>query len=229
MLETIHEYARERLQDSGEAEEIGRAHIRYFLALAEEAAPELTGADQVSWMDRLEAEHDNFRAALSRSLEPGDAESALRIGGALWRFWNVRGHFSEGRHWLGTGLSGGGAAPVGVRGEASLGLGYLELRQGDYVRAVEDLEASLSLYREVEDRRGEAYALCFLGWIALDRSDLQSRGVAGGEPRPEPGSGHRKGRERSAQRARHVERLSRRLRACFRHAGGEPEPGQGGQ
>ena len=79
MLETIHEYARERLQDSGEAEEIGRAHIRYFLALAEEAAPELTGADQVSWMDRLEAEHDNFRAALSRSLEPGDAESALRI------------------------------------------------------------------------------------------------------------------------------------------------------
>ena len=144
MLETIHEYARERLQDSGEAEEIGRAHIRYFLALAEEAAPELTGADQVSWMDRLEAEHDNFR-----------------------------GHFSEGRHWLGTGLSGGGAAPVGVRGEASLGLGYLELRQGDYVRAVEDLEASLSLYREVGDRRGEAYALCFLGWIALDRSDLQ--------------------------------------------------------
>ena len=79
MLETIHEYARERLQDSGEAKEIGRAHIRYFLALAEEAAPELTGADQVSWMDRLEAEHDNFRAALSRSLEAGDAESALRI------------------------------------------------------------------------------------------------------------------------------------------------------
>src|SRR5215208_2638945 len=173
MLETIHEYARERLQESGEAEEIGRGHIRYFLALAEEAAPELTGADQVSWMDRLEAEHDNFRAALSRSLEAGDAKSALRIGGALWRFWNVRGHFSEGRHWLGTGLSGGEAAPVVVRAEASLGLGYLELRQGDYGRAVEDLEASLSLYRGVGDRRGEAYALCFLGWIALDRSDLQ--------------------------------------------------------
>jgi predicted ATPase len=89
MLETIHEYARERLQGSGEDEEIGRAHMRYFLALAEEAAPELTGADQVSRMDRLEAEHDNFRAALSRSLEAGDAESALRIGDALWRFWNV--------------------------------------------------------------------------------------------------------------------------------------------
>jgi predicted ATPase len=173
MLETIHEYARERLVESGEAEEIGRAHTEYFLALAEEAEPELTGANQVLWMDRLEAEHDNFRVALARSLETGEAESALRIGGALWRFWNVRGYFSEGRRWLGTGLSEGGTAPSSVKARASLGLGYLELRQGDYVRAVEDLEASLSLYREVGDRRGEAYALCFLGWIALDRSELQ--------------------------------------------------------
>jgi len=173
MLETIHEYTRERLQESGEAEEIGRAHTRYFLALAEEAAPELTGSEQVSWMERLEAEHDNLRAALSRSLEARDTESALRIGGALWRFWNVRGHFSEGRRWLAAGLSGGEATPVGVRAEALLGLGHLELRQGDYARAVEDLEASLALYREAGDRRGEAYALCFLGWIALDRSDLE--------------------------------------------------------
>jgi hypothetical protein len=81
MLETIHEFAREKLQESGEAEEIGRAHAQYFLALAEEAAPELYGPDQVSWMDRLEAEHDNFRAALTWTLEEGDAESALRIGG----------------------------------------------------------------------------------------------------------------------------------------------------
>jgi predicted ATPase/uncharacterized protein HemY len=172
MLETIHEYARERVQESGEAEEVGRAHTRYFLALAEEAAPELTGSEQVEWMERLEAEHDNLRAALSRSLEAGDTESALRIGGALWRFWNVRGHFSEGRRWLAAGLSWGEATPVGVRAEASLGLGHLELRQGDYTRAAEDLQASLALYREAKDRRGEAYALCFLGWIALDRSDL---------------------------------------------------------
>ena len=91
MLETIHEYASERLQESGEAEEIRERTRRYFLALAEEAAPELTGADQVSWMERLEAEHDNLRAALSWSLEAGDTESALRIGGALWRFWGVQG------------------------------------------------------------------------------------------------------------------------------------------
>jgi predicted ATPase/class 3 adenylate cyclase len=172
MLETIHEYAREKLQESGEAEEIGRAHTEYFLALAEEAEPELVGTDQVSWMDVLEAEHDNLRAALSRSLEAGDSGSALRIGGALWRFWNVRGHFSEGRRWLTAGLSGEGAAAPSLRARASLGLGYLELRQGDYPRAVEDLEVSHSLYREIGDRRGEAYALCFLGWIALDRNEF---------------------------------------------------------
>ena len=173
MLETIHEYAREKLRESGEAEEIRRAHKEYFLTLAEEAEPELMGSDQVPWMERLEAEHDNMRAALSWSLEVGDAESALRIGGALWRFWNVRGHFSEGRRWLATALSDGEAAPVGVRARALLGLGYLALRQGDYMRATEDLEASLALYREAEDRRGEAYALCFLGWIALDRNELE--------------------------------------------------------
>jgi tetratricopeptide (TPR) repeat protein len=123
-------------------------------------------------MDVLEAEHDNLRAALSRSLEAGDSGSALRIGGALWRFWNVRGHFSEGRRWLTAGLSGEGAAALSLRARASLGLGYLELRQGDYPRAVEDLEVSHSLYREIGDRRGEAYALCFLGWIALDRNEF---------------------------------------------------------
>ncbi|CAN5661865.1 BTAD domain-containing putative transcriptional regulator [soil metagenome] len=172
MLETIHEYAREKLHESGEAEEIGRAHAAYFLTLAEEAEPELTGADQASWTERLEAEHDNLRAALSWSLEAGDSDSALRIGGALWRFWGVRGHFSEGRRWLSTSLSGGEAAPVSVRARALLALGDLARRQADYTRAAEDLQASLELYREAKDRRGEAYALCFLGWIALDRSDL---------------------------------------------------------
>jgi predicted ATPase/class 3 adenylate cyclase len=173
MLETIHEFAREKLGESGEAEEIGRAHAEYFLALAEAAEPELMGADQVSWLERLEAEHDNLRAALSWSLEVGDAESALRIGGALWRFWNVRGHFSEGRRWLAAALSDGEAAPSSLRARALLGLGYLALRQGDYLRVTEALEASLALYREAKDRRGEAYALCFLGWIALDRNELE--------------------------------------------------------
>jgi predicted ATPase len=111
MLETIHEFAREKLQESGESEVVGRAHTEYFLALAEEAELELVGPDQVSWMDRLEAEHDNLRAALSRSPEAGDSGSALRIGAAVWHFWVVRGHFSEGRRWLAAGLSGGRRLP----------------------------------------------------------------------------------------------------------------------
>src|SRR5215208_2755382 len=144
MLETIHEYAREKLRESGEAEELGRAHAQYYLALAEEA--ELVGPEQAWWLERLEAEHDNLRAALNRSLEAGDSGTALRIGGAVWRFWYVRGHFSEGRRWLASGLSGGEMAPVGVRARALLGLGELALWQGDYTRAAEDLEASLTLH-----------------------------------------------------------------------------------
>jgi predicted ATPase/class 3 adenylate cyclase len=173
MLETIHEYATEKLKESGEYQELRASHAAYFVALAEVAAPEIEGPDQVSWMDRLEAEHDNLRAALSWSLETKDAESALRIGGALWWFWVVRGHPNESRRWLAAGLSGGEAAPSSVRARALLAAGDLALRQGDYTRAVEDLQESLALYREAKDRRGEAYALSILGWIASERDDLE--------------------------------------------------------
>ncbi len=173
MLETIHEYATEKLKEGGEYEELRASHVAYFVAFAEEAEPEIEGPDQVSWMERLEADHDNLRAALSWSLERKDAESALRIGGALWWFWVVRGHPTESRRWLVAGLTGGETAPVGVRARALLAVGDLALRQGDYTRAVEDLEASLSLYREAKDRRGEAYALSILGWIASERNELE--------------------------------------------------------
>ena len=118
MLETIHEFAREKVRESGEAEEIKRAHAEYFLALAEEAEPELKGPNQAEWLERLEAEHDNMRVALSWSFEAGDSESALRIGGALWRFWNVRGHFSEGPALADARVCPGeGAAPVKRQGQ----------------------------------------------------------------------------------------------------------------
>jgi predicted ATPase len=171
MLETIHEYAREKLHKSGEAEELSGLHAAYFLAFAEEAEPELEGPDQVSWMERLEADHDNFRAALSWLLEVGQAESALRIGGALWRFWRVRGHLSEGRRWLSEGLAAGETAPAGVRARAMLVLGDLDWRQGDYPQGEEKLEASLALCREAGDSRGQAQALNILGFIASERND----------------------------------------------------------
>jgi tetratricopeptide (TPR) repeat protein len=171
MLETIHEYASEKLHESGEAAEVSRLHAEYFLAFAEEA--ELEGPDQVSWMERLEADHDNFRAALSWLLQVGEAELALRIGGALWLFWRIRGHLSEGRRWLSEGLSGGDAAPAGVRARAMLVLGDLDVKQGDYPQGEEKLEASLALCREAGDRRGEAQALNMLGFIASERNDLE--------------------------------------------------------
>jgi predicted ATPase/class 3 adenylate cyclase len=173
MLETIHEYAREKLEQSGEAEEVSGLHAAYFLAFAEEAEPELEGPDQASWMERLEADLDNFRAALSWLLEAGEAESALRTGGALWRFWKIRGHLSEGRRWLSAGLAAGDAAPAGVRARAMLGLGDLDVMQGDYPQGEEKLEASLALFRGAGDGRAEAQALNILGWIASERNDLE--------------------------------------------------------
>ena len=173
MLETIHEYAREKLRESGEAAEVSGLHAAYFLAFAEEAEPELEGPDQVSWMERLEADHDNFRAALSWLLEVGEAEVALRIGGALGRFWRSRGHLSEGRRWLSEGLSGGDGAPAGVRARALLVLGDLNRKQGYYPQAEEKLEASLALCREAGDSRGQAQALYILGFIAGERNDLE--------------------------------------------------------
>ena len=97
MLETIHEFAREKLQESEEAEELRRLHAHYFLSLAEEAEPQVEGPQQPVWLDRLEEEHDNMREALSWSLEQGeDAEMGLRMGAALGEFWYWQGHFARG-------------------------------------------------------------------------------------------------------------------------------------
>ncbi len=109
MLETIHEFAREKLEESGEAEELRRQHALHFMKLAEEAEPEVRGPRQVEWLERLEKDHDNFRAALTwvrkedvegvegKIEEPQPVDIGLRIVGALHRFWMHRGHFTEGR------------------------------------------------------------------------------------------------------------------------------------
>ena len=99
LLEPVRQYARERLEESGEADAFLRRHAEFFLAMAEEAEPQLTGAQQQEWAERLEAEHDNIRAALSWSLER-EPENALRLAGALARFWEMRARFVEGSAWL---------------------------------------------------------------------------------------------------------------------------------
>ncbi|HNB51240.1 MAG TPA: tetratricopeptide repeat protein, partial [Anaerolineales bacterium] len=100
LLETVRQYAREKLSESGEAEAVREQHLAYFLALAERAEPEVQGADQLAWFDRLEMEHDNFRAALGWALEHGEtyAEAGLRVANSLWWFWFMRA--SEGGEWL---------------------------------------------------------------------------------------------------------------------------------
>ncbi|MBA2570183.1 MAG: adenylate/guanylate cyclase domain-containing protein, partial [Chloroflexi bacterium] len=100
MLETIREYALERLAATGAEDAIRRRHADTFLALAEAAEPHLTGADLAQWLDRLTHEHDDVRAALSWAIETGEAATGLRIGYAVWRFWHQRGHLREGRDWL---------------------------------------------------------------------------------------------------------------------------------
>ena len=130
MLETVHEFAREKLRQSAEAEEIKRVHAEYFLTLAEEAYPELRGPDQLEWLERLEAEHDNMRAALSWALERKEAEVALRLGGALWWFWSVRGYHSEGRRWLEAALAIEGRGSPEVRAMALAGVGNAGVEPG---------------------------------------------------------------------------------------------------
>ncbi len=125
MLETIREYGLEQLTASGEAAAIQRRHTAWYLALAERAAPELYGGpNQLPWLNRLEAEHDNLRSALRWALASHPA-TALRLGGSLFWFWYVRGHLSEGRRWLEQALARGSDAPPAVRGRALLGTGML--------------------------------------------------------------------------------------------------------
>jgi len=175
MLETIREYALERLADSGEAEVVRRRHANFFLALAEETEPKLDGAEQVAWLNRLETEHDNLRAALGWALERegacpepaegADAELGLRLAAALGQFWFMRGHWTEARRWLERALEKSSETPAPVRAK---GLWMAGLWQENPERAKPLLQESLALYRQVEDKRGIARALSGLGHVADD-------------------------------------------------------------
>jgi tetratricopeptide (TPR) repeat protein len=166
MLETIREYALDRLERSGEWELLRQRHANYFVVLAEEAEPEILGADQVLWLERLEAERDNFRAALGWLLGRGDTELALRLAGSLRRAWVARGYLSETRRWLEAAFDRGLAVPPQVRAKALYGLGRVALVQGDYVEAIPSLEQSARLFRELGEAEGLVFSLADLGFIA---------------------------------------------------------------
>ena len=146
MLETVHEFAREKLKESGEAEKLRRLHADYFLALTEEAESGVEGPQQAVWLERLEEEHDNMRAALSWSLgQEEDAELALRMGAALGEFWDLRGYWSEGRRWLEEVLAKSSRTPTAARARALQRISWLVYLQGDLDRAEEASQEALRL------------------------------------------------------------------------------------
>jgi tetratricopeptide (TPR) repeat protein len=149
MLETIREYALERLASSGEEDVLRRGHARYYLALAETAEPELEGPAERHWLERLELEHDNLRAALGFALESGDAETGLRMAAALRRFWQIHGHLVEARRSFETALALDGDVPLLARQKATNGLGIMLAEQGDFDGAEPLFTRALELAHEL--------------------------------------------------------------------------------
>jgi predicted ATPase/class 3 adenylate cyclase/Tfp pilus assembly protein PilF len=179
MLETVHEFARGKLGASGEAGAVSKHHAEYFLALAEAGESGLRGPEAATWLERLEAEHDNMRAALSWALERNEVEVALRLGVALSWFWSVRGYQSEGRRWLQEALAMDGRGSPEVRAMALAGAGSLALEQGDLDRTQKTCEEGLELLaHEAKEEASEAKLLLLgsLGWVAWEREDYGQAG-----------------------------------------------------
>jgi predicted ATPase/DNA-binding SARP family transcriptional activator/Tfp pilus assembly protein PilF len=167
LLETMRQYGLERLTESGELTEVRDRHLDWCVALAEKAAPALAGPEQQTWVNRLEAEHDNFRAALTWSVqEKQHPISGLRLASALWRFWLMHGHLAEGRRRLDCALTPADAAPIAIRASALWGAGNLAHRHGDFVQADLLHRRSLALFRELKDERGIANSLNGRGLVA---------------------------------------------------------------
>ncbi len=174
MLETIREFAAERLHESGEAEDRSVTHAEYFLWLAEETEPALHGPGQLACLGRLEGEHDNLRAALGAS-EP---KRRLRLAAALSWFWHLRSYFSEGLGWLEQAL-GESLAPTMDRASALSGAGRLSFYFGDREAACRLLEESAGLMQELGDQRGLAQALTYAGISAGNSGDASAARMDG--------------------------------------------------
>lgn len=169
MLETIREYALDRLAASGALEEARDQHLERYLTLAETAEPELTRAGQAVWLERLTEENDNIRAALVWSFESGKLDIGLRLAGALVRYWSIRGLMTEGRRWLGDALEAATGVTPAILSKGYYAAGFAALGQGDYVQAKAHFEEGLALAREAGDIRLEAQSLQQIGWIVMTR------------------------------------------------------------
>jgi predicted ATPase/DNA-binding SARP family transcriptional activator len=170
MLETIREYAAERLEESGETEELKRRHAEHFVALAEEAEPEVRSYVR-DWLDRLESDHDNLLTAFDRLLGAGETDDALRLGGAVADFWGIRGNFTEGRRRLERALAADGG-PSAARAKALYGAADLAVGAGDVSTAKAQAAEALALNRSLGEAWGTARSLFVLGTLAGEERDF---------------------------------------------------------
>ena len=173
--ELLRQFGSEKLREAGETERTRDHHLEFFLEVAEESEPYLWGSEQVTWLNQLEIEHDNLRAALEwgRTAE-GKAESGLLLAGSLENFWSSRGYFDEGRAHLSLALSRPEALePTAARAKALNAAGLMAYIQSDYPATRPLLEESLSIYRELgpAGRRGLADALITLGDMETELGD----------------------------------------------------------
>jgi len=174
MLEPSRHYAQEKLEEGGESKEVRRSHADFFLALAEDAEPRLRGPEDTEQLERLETEHDNMRAAISWALERGEAELALRLGGALGAFWHARGHSREGRKWLEEALAKDDRASLAARVKALKALFWLAFDHWDHDRAEAVAQEAMELSAGAEiDRSLAAYLRIMLAGPAWVRGDYE--------------------------------------------------------
>ena len=174
LLQIVQEFGLYQLIERGELEPFRRRHAEFYVGLAEESEPELTGPDQVAWLDRLADETGNLRAALRFSEDTGELELGLRVAGALTRFWSVHGLMAEIRPWLARALANAADVPAPVRARALFAAGHAALGQGQFGEATAQFEEALELHRERGDERGQAACLAQLGWLASARGEVDA-------------------------------------------------------
>jgi predicted ATPase/class 3 adenylate cyclase len=170
MLESIRAFGRERLEDAGEAQLAHERHAAWCLALVEEANRNLDSEQGESWLDRIDLEHDNARAALRWHLDTADALRALSLAAALGIYWQTRGHLSEGRRWLEAALAGDRTSHPAL--PAMIEAGVLAQTQGDFAAARDHFTRALDVAQSAGDRGREASLLMNLGVVALEQIDL---------------------------------------------------------
>ncbi|MFE4455873.1 ATP-binding protein [Nocardia tengchongensis] len=176
LLETVKSYGRAHLRESGDLAELRNVHASYFRDLAERAAAAFRTYAEHAWANRLESQHPDLRAALSYSIESGDADTAVRLAGALPHFWQLHGHFREGLRWLATALAMSGEVDRWFTAWAHVGVGDLAMIHGDRAAAAAALDVSAAIFRGLGDDRGLARALQYRGLTAAFDDDLAPAG-----------------------------------------------------